>query len=272
MKCCINNFDTLIFTANTDNVGEISFKYHDRTMEEVLEILNDNKDRRVILDVYKDCMKVTDMEDFKMIYEVYKNIVFRIHEALMGEFKEAGLPFFINHAEMCAETFDELISYCSLGITDVYITGELGFSLDRVKKIADKNEVKIRAFPNITQYSGTVYSNKEVLDPLTSFWIRPGDLYLYEDYIDTIEFMCDKELQQTYYEMYFTNIGYIGNLSIAIEGMVDLGNTLLPKEFTEFRLNCRKRCRFDECHKCHKFEALAKLIGENGLEVEKVES
>lgn len=277
MKCCINNFDNLLFTNDTNNIEEISFNFEDIELVKLIEKIQEYSNKRIILDV--EVAKLSKgnecLDTLKMLYDAYKNIVLRLDFSninVIRKLKKLDIPFFLRYSAI-ADSFDRMEAICALGVTDVYVAGEICFSMDRVKSIADKYEVAIRVLPNVVRHSGQVrelfYQN---LDSLTSFWIRPGDLYLYEDYVDIIEFFAPDNLQETYYEMYFTEVGYKGNLSIAIDGLnEDIKNTCIPSEFTEARLNCGKRCRFNECHKCHKYAALAKLMLDNDLEVEEGE-
>ena len=274
MKCCINNFNTLIFTNDTKYIEEISTQLNFKDLEKSIEIIQEYKDKRVILDVdAEDLLRNSDYYDtLKMLFDAYSNIVVRLNRLFMGvsgKLKKLEIPFFFDK-NFFADSFDQLEAICSFGVSDVYIKGEICFSMDKVRAIADKYNVLIRVIPNVAQFSNSSLIGLEEMDTLTSFWIRPGDLYLYENYIDVIEFFATPALQETYYEMYFTEIGYRGLLPIAIEELkVEIKNTSLPPEFTEYRINCGKRCRFNECHKCHKFAALAKLMEDNDLEVDK---
>lgn len=273
MKCCINNYDTLLFTSDAKHIGEISTVVSFNDLERIINKLQEYKDMRVVLDI--DAQEVIGNPDhcdtMKMLCDAYSNVVFRMDKPFLGvceKLKKLGIPFFFEK-NYFADSFDQLEALCSFGISDVYIRGEICFSMDRVRAIADKYGVLIRVIPNVIQYSNSSLIGLKNLDTLTAFWIRPGDLHLYEDYIDVIEFFVTPTLQETYYEMYFTEVGYRGLLPIAIEGLeTEIRNTSLPSEFTEYRLNCGKKCRFNECHKCHRFAALAKLMEDNGLEVE----
>ena len=273
MKCCINNYDTLIFTSDTKHIGEISTVVYFNELEKLINKIQEYKDMRIILDVISEDLmrKPENYDTLKMLHDAYSNTVVRIDKPFLGvceKLKKLGMPFFFEK-NYFADSFDQLEALCSFGVSDVYIRGEICFSMDKVRAIADKYNTLIRVIPNVVQYSNSSLIGLKNLETLTAFWIRPGDLYLYEDYIDVIEFFATPTLQETYYEMYFTEVGYRGLLPIAIEGLeTEMRNTSLPPEFTEYRLNCGKKCRFNECHKCHKFAALAKLMEDNGLEVE----
>ncbi|MEG0153724.1 MAG: hypothetical protein RR744_11235, partial [Cellulosilyticaceae bacterium] len=152
---------------------------------------------------------------------------------------------------------------------DVYVGGQLGFSLDKVKYITEKYNVKTRVFPNLAQLSwGNRFMETPDPDYLTAFWIRPEDIEMYEGLVDVIEFAGGDNVQEIFYTVYALDHSFIGDLKNLIGGMFSIANKALPKEFTENRLDCDKKCLFDRCHKCYKFKELSKLIDENNLEIE----
>lgn len=268
MICSINSIDEIIFISNKDKVGEISFHFSS-DLEKMLEIIKQYKDKRIVIDVDLGVFDADDLDVAKMLHNAYENIVFRAdnsHTAKM--LKDNSLPFFVSKLLGTAYSFDAVVFLCQSGLTDIYVSGELGFSLDKVRNITQKYGTKIRVIPNMAQYSGFSGKTEVKVEPLTSFWIRPEDLHLYEDLIDVVEFAGEDKIQEILYEIYFLEQKYRGNLSILIAGMCDLDNANLPKQFTVCRIDCDKKCHFDRCHKCFKYRALAELIEEKKLEIE----
>ena len=101
------------------------------------------------------------------------------NEEVYNKVKEKEIPFFFYY--FIAE-WDELHKYFEYGVSDVYITNTLGFYLPAVHKIAEENKVKVRCFADISQY------NWDDQDGFKGFYIRPEDIDLYSQYIDTLEF------------------------------------------------------------------------------------
>lgn len=89
-----------------------------------------------------------------------------------------------------------LYKFLNYEVTDVFITEQLGFEVDKVAEIVHSKDVQVRAFPNVAQVQ---YEN---LDDIYKFWIRPEDVELYEDYIDVLEFFGEPEKQKIYYDIY----------------------------------------------------------------------
>jgi hypothetical protein len=56
-----------------------------------------------------------------------------------------------------------LYEYLDYGVTDVFITEQLGFEVDKVAEIAHSKNVQVRAFPNVAQ------SQYEKLDDICKF-------------------------------------------------------------------------------------------------------
>lgn len=261
MYCSIKGFSNLVITSNHKDIKEIQEIY--TNLSKAMEIVKDNEDKRIVFIVNE----YNDISDLELLSQTYSSVVFKTETALHANIlKEKNLPFFVGDKLWFADTFDKLIFFCNSGVTDVYITGELCFNLDKVKKIVDKYNVKIRVMPNIVQHSG--FYTAPHMNSMTGFWIRPNDLNLYEDYIDVIEFYGDSKKQEVLYEIYFEDKNYYGNLGFVVEGLTSIRNENMSSKFTEFRLNCGKKCQLDICHKCDRFKIASDLLEENELELE----
>lgn len=162
-------------------------------------------------------------------------------------------------------TWDELIDVLSFGVKDVFISGELGFQLDKIKKLVEKDGVQIRCYANIVQTSG--YGKT---DGFKDFFIRPEDLDFYSEYIDVIEFYDSIDKQNVLYEIYFKDKHWDGKLKEIIKSMKnDINNYyLLGTEFARYRVSCGKECfKGGRCRICDRLESLADTL-ENSKEYE----
>lgn len=165
---------------------------------------------------------------------------------------------------MCAD-WDTFLVMKKYKVTDIYIGEGLGFELDKVSPAAHEAGMQVRAFPNIAQASWS-----DTLD-LQKFWIRPEDTILYEEYIDIYEFAYDNyEQQKVYYDIYFNDKKWFGDLKEIIFGLKDsLDSTCLLPRFAEKRIRCGRSCmKGGSCQMCKVIVELAKTLGEKDLIIE----
>lgn len=152
--------------------------------------------------------------------------------------------------------WDTLYEYLDRKVSDIFITEQLGFEVDRVAEIAHAKNIQVRAFPNVAQ----VQYNQ--LSDIHKFWIRPEDVELYEDYIDVLEFFGEKEKQPIYYDIYAVDKKWMGDLKEIIIGLKDsLDSTRLAPRFGMKRVYCGRKClKGDSCKMCNHVMSLAKTL------------
>lgn len=261
MKCNIRNLNEIIFISDRKNISEITTKFYN--LEKAIAIVKEFDGLRIVFEINSIQASISDI---KLLCETYKNIVFKCNNYEdMKLLKENEIPFFAAHSLYFADTLDKLVHFCKSGVTDVYITGELGFKTKVVRSITDAYKVKIRAFPNMVQHSG--FLDSAHMDSICGFWIKPNDLDVYEGIIDIIEFHCEDKDQDLLYDIYYSG-SYQGDLALVVKGLDPMNINSLPKEFTQFRVDCEKRCHMSKCHKCYKFKALSEVMNFNNLEVD----
>ncbi len=148
------------------------------------------------------------------------------------------------------ETFNQLRD---LGVSDIWIDGALCFQLDRLARA--KKDVHLRVSPQI--------SLNNITPNPTSFFIRPEDLSMYDEVIDTVDFHVeDLELSKTLYNIYKRGL-YISDLSILVKTLgFEVLNPTIPSEFTKNRLNCGQSCQIPgrSCHLCENYLRTASLM------------
>jgi len=176
---------------------------------------------------------------------------------LISLLKEAKIPFFLNKLANTWDIFTELIE---LGVSDIYITEELGFELDKIATIAHKKGIQIRAFPNICQ-SGSVS-----MPSLKSFFIRPEDVSIYESYIDVLEFFGNEEKQSILYKIY-KDKKWFGKLKEIIPNFdSELDSRFIIPHFAKQRIKCGKKClKGGKCKICERIEQLSKTLEKSNL-------
>ena len=163
-------------------------------------------------------------------------------------------------------TWDMLKECIDFGVTDVYITNELGFDIKNVKSFCDKNNIKVRAYPNIAQTSAQLLT----LGNYKSFYIRPEDVELYEKYINIFEFFPNEEKERVLYEIYENREwrGDIHQLILNLPFSRNLGarNNYIPTIFGYSRLDCKKKCVYGNCQICDNCITAAQSIKERRVE------
>lgn len=273
MKFSIQNFDKLLFGSYDKNIlGEITSEYS--SLEDAIKLIKDNEEVRVVFDITTGNFI---LEDITLLYDCFsanRDISFRTSSLnILGELINADLPAFLSY-NYVASTLDHVNWLLQQKVSDIYITGELCFGdLELLSNLCKNNNVFLRIIPNIAQLSEpetTMWNLASNCNLLTSFWVRPEDLELYQDYIDYVEFAGKNSKQEVYYQIYAIDKSYKGKLSDLIIGLNnEIKNECLTTNFGVNRLNCRKRCVFNLCHKCFKSEYLAELCDNNNLIIDK---
>ena len=188
-------------------------------------------------------------------HDKHYNIAIVLKDAYYtNELREHGTPFYFY--EPCYD-WDQFRANTSLGVSDVFISGTLGFELDKVSEVAKRNNVKIRCYANIAQAW-----NKQG-NGFKDFYIRPEDVDFYSQYVDVIEFFDSIDKQNVLYEIYFKDKEWNGNLREIIKGMtLDINNYyILGSEFARRRSQCGKKCLKDQkCELCDRLIDLAKSL------------
>ena len=140
----------------------------------------------------------SSMEIFKATIQVKENIAFLIslnQKQTCTEFELNQWKYFFIEP---AETLDDFQNMLSYKISDIYISGELGFYLEIFNHVCEKKEIQMRVFPNVCQSSSKIIPK----DTLTTFFIRPEDLRYYEGFNLVIEFFGPLSKQPVLYEIY----------------------------------------------------------------------
>lgn len=263
--------------AYEDEIQEIIIKYDSNKYpiltEYISALIDFVKSKRQDLRIVVDVTHMTAIElkrtinVFKTCYEIHPNITFMISRTVecMRRVEENKLPFF--YCEK-VNTIDALNQYISEGVTDVYITDELAFSLSDIKYNICKNKVKIRVFPNVAQSS---VSRADGIKSITKFFIRPEDVKYYEDCVDVMEFFGSADKQNTLYKIYKEQ-KWRGPLNLIISGYnpednIEINSSIIPT-FGQVRKNCHKKCGYTSsgCQICIAAEHVARSLAEKGLE------
>ena len=257
MKYCLRYTN---ISTKLDKADEISILYiEDKGLVDFMKKFNS---QRIILRIDAPNFKDTEVRKLIAIKNTYPDYRFAVamntYNADLGEtFREAGIDFFENLPCTNWETFNYLIKE---GVSDINISGPLAFELENVHRalISVRLAIQVRVTPN------RCYKLNEHTDSLISFFIRPEDAYLYEEYIDVFDF-GGVEHQDTFYSIYAEQKSFLGNLNQCIYNFGDLqvDNKGLISLFGERRINCGQQClKSGYCRRCYDLAFIAKEQGE----------
>ena len=164
-------------------------------------------------------------------------------------------------------TTPELFSYLiDCGANEIYVGGDLGFSLPIVSQKAKRNNVKIRMVPNYAQ--GATYTK-----PLLKFFVRPEDICLYEDYVDVCEIYDKGNVAEVTYEAY-QDREWFGPIEEIVQGLksldskIVLDNRAVLPQFGQLRLICQHECLTKGgCDICSSIKEISDLLIDNNLAI-----
>ena len=166
-----------------------------------------------------------------------------------------------------AYSWEELYFTLSQGVSDIYIGGELGFSLAKVKKqCKNYGSPRIRTIANVI--SGIISQNEQ--EQYHGFFIRPEDVQFYENLIDSIEVYGETQnAQEAEFRAYAITHTWFGNLNELIYDLtVDIDNRGLLQQYGKYRSKCERRClKGGFCDLCKSMANLSKNLIEAGAVV-----
>lgn len=164
--------------------------------------------------------------------------------------KEKGYPMY---HRTHVHSFQELRDMVNAGMSEVYLGAPVFFCMDSVKR--NFPGIKVRAVANVALPEGSLSYN----DGTCGTWIRPEDVYLYEPYVDTIDFYGNQKEEQALYRIYARMHEWSRELRWLVADLNhDAMNRMIPPTLAETRLNCGQRCmENDHCHICRRLLDLA---------------
>lgn len=258
MKYCLP-YSTKIPSHIYKEIDEIEIVYRkeDTTLPAFLE---EYLDKIIIL----TSTSINDIDRLEILAEKYDNFKLKIDvsdQELLFAVKERNIPFFCS---FLATTWDQYIGLLDLEPTDIYIGNELCFELNKVSDIAYDSDTQIRVIPNIAQSSWTLGENDE---NLLSFFIRPEDVSIYDEYVDVFEFSAPIDKVLIYYNIYAKTEKWFGPLNEIIIGLnSNIDNRGLVPAFGYYRAKCAKRClKGQSCNICMRAQELSKTLLDKNL-------
>lgn len=243
------------------------FKYKEQVDEFYIDFKNKPQKLLQFLETYANSQRVNiritpDITDTQ--FDIILAIPEKYHIAvcfMWDDWKEQQLylklankniPFFFYKSP---KNWDEFFGLLNLGVSDVFISQQMGFHLRNLHEIAKTARVQIRCYANICQNTWS-----ESTGQITDFFIRPDDVDAYSQVVDVLEFYDSVDRQNIYYDIYFKSKKWDGNLQEIIKGLkVKVNNYyILGSEFAERRIGCQKKClKGRRCQLCYRLIELA---------------
>ena len=250
------------FEDHVKNADQIIIQYSEiaETPSQIEKYLIEFKDKTIIFKIGYN-FDAADCRLFQKLHKKYNNFklrVFSVYKTQVNMIKESRIPFFFSDYVTEIDKLYELIKYEP---TDIYVCGQLGFSLDKISKILHQNNIKVRVFPNICQSSSIETPG------ILTFFIRPEDIPFYSHYVDVFEIKADQKSQETILKVYQQNkwFGDINQIIPSFNGSLD--SRFILGSFGAFRATCGKRCLYEvgSCNICPRTVQLAETFKKNNI-------
>lgn len=267
MKYCVQYKQGLKCLTEVDEIRIRLTTKH--TIKDLANFLIEHKDQRCIIQVPKEYDEnlavsseiLTWLNLLTKDENVPNNFVLALiysqeSDEVLDKFYErlfnSGIPYlFLNPIS----DWDTLVGLAGLKPTDLYITNELGFDLQRVAEFLHKNNIQVRCIPNICQ------SQWKNTHSFKTFFIRPEDVVIYEPYVDVLELYdnvnqsIDKNVIDLYYQLYAIDKKWNDCLHMLIFNYRiedTIHNDIINRYgFHAKRIKCRKKClKGGKCNYC----------------------
>lgn len=244
MKCCLNSHQSTEYLHKAD---ELRILYKDRN--KIIDFIENYPNKTIILDMkgYDGLIAWDDIKRYKIMTK--NNFIIALNSLNDISFcKKENIKFYWNFP---VNNFYDLQALKNIGAEYALIETPLFHNIMAAAEVG----IKLRVVPNVAYYA---FIPRE--DGVCGSWIRPEDLYLYESFIDVIEFEdCDLKKEQALYRIYFEQKAWPGDLGMIITNLNYPGvNRMIPQELTAKRMTCGQRCQSgSHCRLCYRYLDLA---------------
>ena len=244
---------------NQSDVDQIILKWDntEKQLENLPKFLQQNIEQHDITLAVpsKDSFTSVELTLMSELCQKYDNFKVRFDALTQEELQiiyQNNIRFFLNKYCGC---LDEYAAVRQMGVSDVYVSGELAFNMEKVSLgLLHKNEEGyyrspvIRVVPNLVQTA-------EGLPDYKGFFIRPEDIEYYSNYVDVFELYIHKDDNLTpaaLLRAYKQEQTWFGDLSELILGLdTPIDNKRLSDDWGKIRSRCCKRCElYSNCNCC----------------------
>ena len=274
MKYCVDYKKDFRYLDQVDELT-VHFRRKDTSLVDFL-LLHPNQRINIYIDNEEDFIENNCIEIFNAIAKNHPEIDFVLK---LRDCHDSNVKYILKIIEnnkikhrfffsSFIRDWDSLLGIIELHPSDVYIVENLGFELSSIADILHSANIRIRVFPNIAQSSWTK------TEALKKFFIRPEDVYVYESYVDVMEFIGKEDAISTYYKIYAIDKKWFGKLNEVIIDFNDneIDSRFILPQFAVRRLNCGKRCyKGRPCRTCNAIEELATVLENHNLMIKDFE-
>lgn len=241
-----------------DAVKEFNIKYNkkDNDFETLMEFVQKYPDTRINIEFIGEISVSSIVTLMRLNPEIYVRLVQGTNNGqYIKELKEKECKFFYD-SPFCVENYCELDAILELGVSDIYVSGDLCYNLEDVAEICHSKGVKLRTILN--RIPNTAFN--AALDPKSIIY-RPQDFKLLSQYIDTFEFDCGKPYDwakfDVLYRAWFIRGHWHGSLHEINEDLkLEYPNDAVMPHFTDYKISCKRKCAQrlrNNCSKCQQF-------------------
>ena len=255
MKYCLKWTN---LSTSLKEVDEISIKYIED--KGLIDFMEKYAGKRIILRIVAAGFSDSEIAKLAAIRRQFPDYAFtvaldEVNVAIIAKLAAKEIPFYIAQPVQDWETFHYYLR--DLGVSDIDLSGALAFEFPKVKRVLERLDTKvvIRITPNFAR------AITPHCKPLQTFFIRPDDIDLYEEYIDVLEF-AGIEHQDTFYKIYAKEKTFIGRLDQCIYNLsAPIDNVGLISEFGERRISCGRQCiKGGWCNRCNTLASIAEKM------------
>ena len=214
MKYCVSGRQPKSILRQAD---EIKMQYKD--CERILDYIEEFSNKTFIVEISKDEIEI-NWSLLNVFKEKLNNFILCIHNLnLVNEIKEKDFKFYWAYPIV---TWYELEGIAALNPVYLFLNAPLSFSLQKIKD---------KYIPRDNGIYGT--------------WIRPEDIQIYENWVDTFEFITDDlKKESTLIHVYKDNKQWPGNLNLLLTNLnYNVDNRAIPEEIGKIRANCEQKCK-----------------------------
>lgn len=174
--------------------------------------------------------------------------------AALKAIPKLGIKWYLTNAAL---TYDDIFTYKNLGASEFFIGAQLGFDLPHCKAIADSLDMKIRSVYAYAVEATPIYRN------YWQYFIRPEDVTLYSQYIDTIELYGEPHMVNILVKAYRAEKwnGPLNEIIPIVDQTYD-SRFIIP-HWGRRRINCNRKCMYgDSCTMCETIYNLSQTLEE----------
>ena len=199
-----------------------------------------------------------DLENIRVINKIHNNIYLKINDfKFLDSLKDSNYKYYFTFP---VTTYTKLNQIFEFSVSDIYIAGDLCYSLSDVKNTCKEHNVQLRLIVNKVPSLGL--GGLTPRDPI----FRPDDAVYLSKYIDTIEFDCGNDWKkiEVLYKVWIEKRSWFGNLQEINSDILFYfpNKAIIPYLYT-LKYNCGFGCmKGNNCNNCETLLLLA-LDAEN---------